>query len=441
MDKDQLGRDAPITRMAEDRLGFAPLAKHLAKVFLHNDLSNGLVVGIEGEWGSGKSSLANLTLDMLEKEKNGPIIIRFSPWIVGHRSALLRELFLKFENAVSDMDPTERRAKLRSLLRQYARLAPALSAAADVSAVVVPAAGFLSRFINRTASGAAAVANPSLGALNKELRKHFEELGWPVLVFIDDLDRLEPSEAVEVLRLIRAVADFPNVAYLLAYDLQNLARCLETELRVVDGMAYIEKVVPASVKVPSARASDLRNWILYEIFSIMDQNENPNTGKRSKVEGERSKVRTAVTDWFPEYVSTPRDVVRIINALKLYVTPVLHNVDMGDVLFIQIIRLFHPELHDWIERYLPMKFLKTSTLDPESENKKARHIQTLESKLERTIKRHLEKSSMSNQDIFIEKISRYILTGFTVKEELDDPHELQIYDEENFGCYFLSLPN
>ena len=44
--------DRPIKIAAEDRLGFAPVARHLAQVILDQSARDGLVFGIEGEWGS-----------------------------------------------------------------------------------------------------------------------------------------------------------------------------------------------------------------------------------------------------------------------------------------------------------------------------------------------------------------------------------------------------
>ena len=62
MDDARLNNDAPIAEPGQDRLGFGEMASHLAGALR----SGGLVVGVEGEWRSGKSSLANLTLKALE---------------------------------------------------------------------------------------------------------------------------------------------------------------------------------------------------------------------------------------------------------------------------------------------------------------------------------------------------------------------------------------
>lgn len=64
-----MNNDMPICGPDEDKLGFNEMARHLADVFLRNDLFEGFVVGIEGAWGSGKSSLVNLAFDILRKEQ------------------------------------------------------------------------------------------------------------------------------------------------------------------------------------------------------------------------------------------------------------------------------------------------------------------------------------------------------------------------------------
>ncbi len=349
MDDARLNNDAPIAEPGQDRLGFGELARHLADVFLRNDLSSGLVVGIEGEWGSGKSSLANLALGMLGKTENAPSIVRFSPWIVGSRSELLRELFLEFDKVLYNSFPAASRHSARTLLRRYANSASVLAVAGDIAAAAgLPVAGAVSQALKHTASAASNAAAPSLATLNEGLRRHFQSLPRPVVVFIDDIDRLEPHEAIEVLRLVRAVADFPNVGYLLAYDLDNLAKCLKNAVGVDNGYAYIEKLVQASFAIPEPMGFDLRSWLAEETRAIYDGADlTPEADER---------LERALSCWCSEYISTPRDVVRAANAMKLHVAPLADRLDPADGLFIQVIRLHRPQLHNWVQRYLMKKF-------------------------------------------------------------------------------------
>lgn len=59
---------------------------------------------------------------------------------------------------------------------------------------------------------------------------------------LDDLDRLEPAQAVEVIRLVKSVADFPRFRYLLCYDKAVLSEAIRQGLGVTDGSLYLQKL-------------------------------------------------------------------------------------------------------------------------------------------------------------------------------------------------------
>lgn len=78
--------DKPLTRPEDDRLGFAPVAQHLAGAIVGLPATAGFVFGIEGRWGSGKSTLIALTKTALQsRDADAPETIDFSPWLVGNR--------------------------------------------------------------------------------------------------------------------------------------------------------------------------------------------------------------------------------------------------------------------------------------------------------------------------------------------------------------------
>ncbi|MCY4228203.1 MAG: P-loop NTPase fold protein, partial [Gammaproteobacteria bacterium] len=66
MDKDTPIADTPITKESEDKLRLRIIAEQLSKT-LDLGISEGFVIGVEGSWGSGKSSLINLALKELKK--------------------------------------------------------------------------------------------------------------------------------------------------------------------------------------------------------------------------------------------------------------------------------------------------------------------------------------------------------------------------------------
>ena len=337
--------DAPIATGDQDKLGFHPISIQLARALIETDLSLGFVVGIEGSWGSGKSSLANLALAKLSATTSGPYVLHFSPWLIGDRNELLQQLFAELSPAVSRLVSESERCTVEKLLEAYGRASSPIASIADIANVAgLPYASQISRLIRFSGKKATAFSKPSLSSLNTQLRAQLAQLNRPLVVFIDDLDRLEPAEAVEVLRLVRAVADFPNVAYILAYDADVLSYNLESAIGVKDGKGYLEKVVQVSFKVPMPLGFDLRNWLREEIYKLLSSTIVDETL--------HSRAIRAINQWCNEYVSTPRHVIRILNALRLYVVPVSKEIDLADAVFLQIVRIHNPALYSWIEEYV-----------------------------------------------------------------------------------------
>jgi hypothetical protein len=341
---DPLDGDRPIDTPQKDRLGFAEIAKHLADAFLRNDLSNGFVVGVEGSWGSGKSSLVKMALQHLKSQAGPPVVVEFQPWLVGARSELLTELFSVLSVEVAKNNPASGKS-FKQVARKFATVASGFGALADLAGTAgLPVPPFIGKLLNNFGSASKDFAKESLFELKQTLSKNLEALPCPIIIFIDDLDRLDPAEAVEVLRLVRAVADFPNVGYILAYDPEVLAQNIERALEVTDGRAYIEKIVQASFRVPMPMQFDLLNWFREEAGKLL-------LGPFQS-EDAQERFLTAANEWGSVFLKTPRDVVRALNALRLYAVPVAEKIDPADMVFLQLVRLKNPILCDWIEGYV-----------------------------------------------------------------------------------------
>lgn len=65
----QKGLDAAVEDVPEDRYGFGNIAENISRSILTLPLEASNVVGIEGAWGSGKTSLLNLILRNLALKK------------------------------------------------------------------------------------------------------------------------------------------------------------------------------------------------------------------------------------------------------------------------------------------------------------------------------------------------------------------------------------
>lgn len=357
----------PITDVKDDKIGFGKMAKHIAASFLENDLSHGFVIGVEGAWGSGKSSLIKLALKELAKDqqrirpdgnveisKQKPVVVEFSPWLVGSREELLHQFFLDLSSAIPQLSTSSKR-KTRKLMKAYSEVTSGAALVAELTADVTQSlpARLLGWFLKKSGRWASKRARLSLNKAKSQLFENLKELKHPIIVFIDDLDRLEPREVAEILRLVRAVADFPYVGYILAYDPEILAKSLEQSISINDGHAFLEKIVQASFRVPNAQSFDLRNWLSDEFDALREK-------KNLDLDEER-RVSSVLHVWGDRYLVTPRDVVRTVSSLRLNFVPIREQVDPGDALFLQLVRLKNDDLFRWIQRYVG--YLSTRTED------------------------------------------------------------------------------
>ena len=338
---------------SDDQLGFSPLAARIAQAIVSDASSDGLVVGLEGSWGSGKSSLVSLTRRELARlpDNQRPTIIDFRPWLIGNREGLLAALFADFGRATGEIhlrfgDATANSVlaieHARKELKEFAsRLEPA-SALLGLLSTVNPLFGLLASLLRIGARSAKEKSDgPSVSKLKSKLDKSLAKLPVKIVVLIDDVDRLDPSEVVELLRLVRSVADFSNVVYVLCYDSKILSHAIEVTSKVSDGHAYLEKIVQVSVPVPKPEPFFLRRWFERSL-TFLD-----GASKDQVI----ARLRTVIDSEGGRILVTPRAVVRALNAVHFSWRALGDRVDVADMVWIQLIRIGNPALYRWIEGY------------------------------------------------------------------------------------------
>jgi hypothetical protein len=340
----------------EDKLGFREVAKRIATSLVDRASNVGLVIGIEGAWGSGKSSLLFLIRDELGMlpEDRRPTIIDFRPWLIGNRDALIISLFGELSKqldrvALNAGDATRiSLAKAKEAGESLRRFMSALSKAGSAIEVAGEAPGLGSlRWVGK---GVKAVgefvgkrpAEPQLSELKDKLAKSLRELGHRFIITIDDVDRLEPAEVIEILRLIRSVVDLPNVIYLLCYESGILAHSIERAAGVKSGKSYLEKIVQLTVMVPRPETLQLRQWFAEELHLIA----------LAKDEDELSRLKAVIDYEGGRQLRTPRSVVRALDAVRFFWPPLLEaKADLADLVWLQLIKDGNPALYRWIEEY------------------------------------------------------------------------------------------
>ncbi|WP_392476670.1 P-loop NTPase fold protein [Nostoc sp. C110] len=204
-----LSADNPLTDPKDDRLGYAPFAKNLAESICKMSPPDGLVMAVYAPWGSGKSTLLNFITYYLEqkREEEQPIIVPFNPWWFSGQEDLTRHFFDQLLAVL-----TEKWKSIgKGLLKQIDSFADRVSTIPDAKAKIFAT-------LVRT------VRQPKdVYKLKTEIEKTLKNQKKQILVVIDDIDRLTAEEIRQLFRVIKAVANFSNVIYLLLFDNSRFA--------------------------------------------------------------------------------------------------------------------------------------------------------------------------------------------------------------------------
>lgn len=340
--------DSPIESLKEDALGHDVFAIALASCILKLEDPNGTVLAVHGPWGSGKSSVINMIKCKIE-ESNKPItVIPFNSWCYQSKRGIIIGFFHELYIGIK----SEKLKGVKKILNYVPIIGTtAAGAAVELCAYVDIITGasantffsFIRGIFRRLKGGSYQIRN-----LQKNLGDSLKKENRRILVVIDEIDRLSPSEAKAIFRIVKSVGKIKNVIYLLAYDRSNTGQWFETE-EFIDGDHYLEKIVQASFDLPEAKGPVLIN-ILNSKFSEIFNERMSNFNSRRLYD----MVYSAV---IPE-IKTLRDVYRLANVLSVTFDAVKDYVDLGDFVALEAIRLFRPNVYDKIHS---CKFVLTNS--------------------------------------------------------------------------------
>ena len=221
----------------------------------------------------------------------------------------------------------------RSLLQAGPVVGPAVNLATGGiwGALTSGSMDFVKRFFSET---------ENVEKIFKRLSKALEEQKRRFLVLIDDIDRLTPDEALLIFRLVKSVGRLPNVMYLLVFD-RELAEKAVKERYPSEGPHFLEKIIQASFELPLPARDDLNNAALVHIETLCGP---------PKDKAQLLRFMNIFYDAVSPYLNTPRDLTRLFNAMTVSWPAVSNEVDMGDYVALEIMRLFEPQLYNAIRR-------------------------------------------------------------------------------------------
>jgi hypothetical protein len=253
--------DRPISRSKENFLGIENYATALSEFILES--STPLTIGMQGEWGTGKTSLMYLVKEHLDKKNIA------SSWVNTWEYSLFKE--------PNETTPAVLKGLMQNLILKckdlnYWGTGQKVNEVLGVCAKGAKDIGSLALKAGAKKATGMDIEFSSFDSLISEIAKLKTEIQnlinliiadeknpvKKVVFFVDDLDRIDPPVAVEILEALKNIFDIDNCVFILAIDYDVIIKGLEkkfgkkTHLNEREFRSFFDKIIQVPFSMPTS---------------------------------------------------------------------------------------------------------------------------------------------------------------------------------------------
>lgn len=402
--------DSPIKNKDSDRLNRASMARHVARLVNDFESKESFVVGIEGEWGSGKTSFINFIAEDIDPQKAE--IIFFNPWNFSSQDQLIEDFF---DTLLSTVEKIQPEGKLGDTIKKYKRKLKNIDFNPSIMGVSL---------------GSIGIEGPSLNSLRSELENELEKLNKKIMIVIDDIDRLDTKETLAVFKLVKVTANFSNCIFFLSYDRKRVVERIDEDTNGA-GDDYIKKIIQTTFRLPLISRKQLKEMVFEQIDQVL-----ADLFGEIKLNEEDTKRWSSINyNNFTDLFQNIRDLKRYASSLRLNLGVIgKHEINIVDFITLEAIRVFAPNFYDEIpkNRWLFTNSMYGLTFNDSSRDKRTENYKKI-------IEENLEKNSQKEIIIAITKelfplIDNYGMYGDGWEEQWSG--NKQVCSDSKFEAYF-----
>lgn len=331
----------PINHTEDDLYNRACFADDVVQMLSSLNNSENYIIGIYAKWGFGKTSTINLISEKLS-DNTEFISVNIDAWSLGGQSEkilwqIMKEVYEKLTGKT--VEKKIGRIGRRLHIFSKAKLPFDIDCELDInnggrnetqisSSKILNSLGFIGILMESSNNIATAK-----GKVNEAILAHDKK----VIVFIDNIDRLDKSQIVNVFRLLSTIADYAGITYILPFDKDFVCSAIEDSLPPnQSGSEYIEKIIQIPIHLPMLSRNTLDNaftTILTRLF------------KKYFIEISEDEIGRFQSLYYyhgiNRYIQSPRNINQITNALRFVLPMKLGEINVIDLIILEIIRVFN----------------------------------------------------------------------------------------------------
>ena len=337
--------DKPVNGLDEDVFGVTQYISGLSSFI--RGCNTPMTIAIQGDWGSGKTSMMNMVREQLGDQV---VTTWFNTWQYSQFNmgdtlavSLLSRLIRDLDVGSASQDTGAQKA-LRTVLGVI-RTAGVIAADHVIGSEAAELTKKLTGEEERDVDMPQAI-NDLKERFQQAVNAKLEESGKDRLViFIDDLDRLHPGKAVELLEILKLFLDCDRCVFVLAIDYEVVSQGVKQKYGELigeeKGRSFFDKIIQVPFKMPVAQY-DIRNYVMRAMGEV-------------GVQIEEKEINTYVRLIQTSVGCNPRAMKRLFNAFLLLNKVAVDDADLttrkSSILFATLcLQLSYENIYNFIIR-------------------------------------------------------------------------------------------
>ncbi|MFA5031684.1 MAG: P-loop NTPase fold protein [bacterium] len=226
--------DEPIDNSGRDLLGREKFIDTLYDSIIKLPFEDSFVYGLSGRWGEGKTSVIKLLQNKLEENKEF-LIVDFKPWYFNDEETIFTAFYSQLEQALS------KEAIFPNIKRTFNKYLKLIS-------VRVPQTDINIKLPH---------CEETLEDVRDNMQKFIQQTEKKIIIFIDDIDRLERKEVLLVFKLVRLNMNFKNTRFILSFDVDAVRKLLKGSKKEGDfedakiDPEFLDKIIQVTTDLPA----------------------------------------------------------------------------------------------------------------------------------------------------------------------------------------------
>lgn len=325
----------------EDSFGRVNFAQTLVnEILLLDNQQSAYTIGLNAKYGMGKTSFMLQMQKQLEQQKTAYICI--SPWSCTSSEQIIKDFF----HGLAGVFGRKMGLGINKLLGIYKDLILDVQHAYKIKAF-----------------DDCLKKEKSIYEMYEEIKTKLTICKEKIVVFVDDVDRLQASELAMIIQLIRNTGNFPYVVFMLFYDKDYIVNTLEQNKSINDADEYLKKIINVELLFPAYDAEVYRNTISSNIDNILRPAISDCHERESIVNSfiERMLPKSGILSidyleyTFPNYRDLKRfmsmfsfDLKMLLSANQDKVDNWKNEIEMVDFIIVELLKYVHPDIYEML---------------------------------------------------------------------------------------------